>query len=161
MGESEKDFKRYKTKREEIRKKFSEMNESEWNKKCDFESHRQGNNLASSVLRSMYPSKSRGSMAKEFAHVFCLGAEWARAEVIKEVKQDNDMFALVRAETIISLKHDADELLAVIRDTANAFKTYCDDDEGDGETSGEIFTDLYRYVEKMNDLLKKYEATND
>lgn len=49
-----------------------------------------GNRLANPIIRSMYPSKSRGQMAREFAQAFALGYDSRDGEVkiLREANED-------------------------------------------------------------------------
>ncbi len=47
----------------------------------------QGRRHANPVIRSMYPSKSRGEMAREFAQLFALGFDAAIALKEKEIER--------------------------------------------------------------------------
>lgn len=64
----------------------------------DEAARQQGDNHACPIVRSMYPSKSRGEMAREFAQLFSLGHDFAfdRAQVLVEaldtiIAQNSDM----------------------------------------------------------------------
>jgi hypothetical protein len=47
----------------------------------------QGDNHACPVIRSMYPSKSRGEMSREFAQLYSLGFDACYEIMLKEVEE--------------------------------------------------------------------------
>jgi hypothetical protein len=58
----------------------------------DDQAKQQGRNHAVPVLRSMYPSTSRGEMAKQFEQLFSLGFDAGHATAMEENKQLEEVF---------------------------------------------------------------------
>lgn len=82
-----------------IIKALQEELKKERNKNAEF----QGNGHAIPVVRSMYPSKSRGEMAREFAQLYSLGHEAASARLLGLLEKAVEMAEFYANATEISL----------------------------------------------------------
>lgn len=126
----------------------------------------QGDNHANPIIRSMYPSKSRGEMAREFAQLFAVGwnACWKyRDAEVAKLKSD---FTILRAiakasintfdESDITKLHAAEALIETLAGAVKRTQEYaesgCIEAYGGGRNPLDAFVD---------DALAAHEAWKD